>query len=266
MDDNQQVVNQSGEAETPASSATTDVNQTATEEATEQATSEVQPESDRASKRYQELANENKALKEKLEGTSQKVTRAEEQDNFVSALDTPNSAVSAQPAQQLNQGLPWETQTPKEEITLDDYKRDVTLTADAIVQSRVAALEAKQAKVDEIRGDYQKVVSKWDNLDPESSSFDPNLSKGIGKLFKDGLMRDKNIKLYDFTNSIMELRESGREQGKSEVTERLVQQKAEEAITPSAQGGDEPNVADVFSDPTKISEQEAILKKQGLWE
>jgi len=267
------VNNESAEAETVPADATAVENETPSTETTtqevveseEQVSVETGP---RERNRNQELANENRTLKEKVQEYEQKTgtTRAEDQEKFLKGINPQTEAVSQQPIQQPTaNGLPWDQPQPTE-VTMDDYKRDVVSTANAIAEARVNDVAFKLRKENEIRTDYLKVAAKYKELDPESDSYKKGLSEKIAGLFKDQVMRNPNAKLYDFTNAIMELREEGKVAGQSDVTARLVQQKAEEALTPSAEGGNEPEPIDIFKDPKKGDEQEAYLKKHGLWE
>ena len=264
------VNNESTEAETVPADATAVENETPSTETTE-AEPVVESEeqvSERASKRFQELANAKNQAEARVKELEEKIgtTRAEDQEKFLEGVNPPNEAVSQQPTQQPTaNGLPWDQPQPTE-VTMDDYKRDVVSTANAIAEARVNDVAFKLRKENEIRTDYLKVAAKYKELDPESDSYKKGLSEKIAGLFKDQVMRNPNAKLYDFTNAIMELREEGKVAGQSDVTARLVQQKAEEALTPSAEGGNEPEPIDIFKDPKKGDEQEAYLKKHGLWE
>jgi len=277
MADDEQVVNQQGEVETPDAGATTAESKTTSPEVQDvaetqetQATDEFKDEeisslSERAQKRFRELSQKAKRADE-LE-TQIKATREGEQDKFLGALSPKPEAVS-RPIAPPVQGLPWEqSQTNPTEITLDDYKRDVTLTADAIAQARVADAEFRLRKENEVKSDYQKIASDWSELNPDSSEYKPELSNKLAKLFENQLRADPKSRLYDLVKTVMDVRESGREKGKEEVTGRLVQQKAEEAVTPSTETGLPPEKPeDIFSDPHRVAEQEAYLKKKGLWE
>ena len=269
----QVVNNENAEAETASVDATATEEQTpsteevATETTETKATEGEDQVSERASKRFQELANAKNQAEAKVKELEEKIgtTRAEDSEKFLEGINPPTQAVSQQPTQQPTQGLPWD-QPQQTEVTMDDYKRDVVSTANAIAEARVNDVAFKLRKENEIRTDYLKVAAKYKELDPESDSYKKGLSEKIAGLFKDQVMRNPNAKLYDFTNAIMELREEGKVAGQSDVTARLVQQKAEEALTPSAEGGNEPEPIDIFKDPKKGDEQEAYLKKHGLWE
>jgi len=276
MADDKPVVKQQGEIETPDSGATTEEPKTTspvetkvgetqetkpTEELTEE---EVSSLSERAQKRFRELSQKAKRADE-LEAQV-KGTPEGEHDKFLDALAPRQEAISPTNAPPVSP-LPWETQEVPTEVTMEDYKRDVTATADAIAQARAADVEFRLRKENEIRGDEAKIARQWPELNPESSEYRPDLSNKLATIFKKQLYADKSARLYDLVKTVMEVRSSGVEKGKTEVTAKLVKQKAEEAVTPSAETGlPEEKPEDIFKDPHRVKEQEAYLKKQGLWE
>jgi len=215
--------------------------------------------SDKGINRVQELANENKRLKEQLAKQS---VRPHEQ--YIGAFNAANQP-EVTPYPQVTTGLPWDPNA--EEVTPEDYQRNVMQTADSIVQARVADVEFRLRKEQEIKEDYNEIERKFEELNPNSASYNEELSNNIAELYKVQLKADKKTRLSDFVGKIMGIRQGGHEQGKAQVTARLIEQKAEEAVTSSPEASDIDNV-DVdamFKDPSRIEEQEAYLKKHGQW-
>jgi len=275
MADDENVVKQ-GESETPPESTTgkettsskePEVPETPEKAEITQEPPDLSPEekkslSEKAQKRMQYLANKAKEASEKkpIEESS-----SPSENKFLGAIPQP-TAVSQQ--FEGSQNLPWE-QPPSEpqDKTFEEYERDVTQKADAIASARVAQTEFRLRKEAEIKDDYKTIVNKWDELNPESSSYNEDLSNKLAGIFEKQLRADPKTRLADFVNSIMDVRQGGKEKGKEEVTNKLVEQKAEAAVTPSPETGPEPeDPAKLFQDPSKIKEQEAYLKEQGMWE
>ena len=221
----------------------------------------------KAQKRFRQLAAEAKRAKE-LEAQLKQRSEEEPEKKFLAGIEEEPEPRTVSSVSGYPTGLPWETSEGGErEITLEEYERDVTQKADAIAQARVAQTEFRLRKELEIKDDYNKVIKKWDELNPESSSYNEDLSTKLAEIFSKQVRADPNTKLYDFVNSIMEIRQRGKEKGKEEVTAKLVSQKAEEAVTPSPETGPAPEKPEeLFSDPHRVEEQEAWLKEHGLWE
>lgn len=267
MADDQDVITE----ETDTSSSSSEEQTTQVEEAPEVSTeTEEQPEqeetpltefpevkSDKGINRVQELANENKRLKEQLAQSSKP------RDQFIDAFNSENQPVSIPNLQ--TPGLPWDQENS--EVTPEDYQRDVVQTANQIVQAQVANVEFRLRKEQEIKEDYNEIEHKYEELNPESSNYNEELSNKIADLYKTQLKADKKVRLNKFVGEIMSIRHEGQERGQQQVTARLVEQKAEEAVTssPETSGESSLDVNALFKDPSRIEEQEAYLKKHGQW-
>lgn len=178
--------------------------------------------SSKANKRYQQLANENRRLREKLgEGMY---------------------GVHEQPA-----ALPWANQPAAEpyEITEDQYQRDIAQRANAVVDARMREYERKQRLSEDIR----TLEATYSELNPESDRYDEELTNKLVKQFKLVSKGDPDVRLSEYVEDVMALRERGREEGKSEVSGKVLEQAARQAV--SAQG--EPS-------PTESSSEEELIK------
>lgn len=178
--------------------------------------------SSKANKRYQQLANENRRLREKLgEGMY---------------------GVHEQPA-----ALPWANQPAAEpyEITEDQYQRDIAQRASAVVDARMREYERKQRLSEDIR----TLEATYGELNPESDKYDEELTNRLVKQFKLVSKGDPDIRLSEYVEDVMALRERGREEGKSEVSGKVLEQAARQAV--STQG--EPT-------QTESSNEEELIK------
>jgi hypothetical protein len=239
-------------------------------EAEAEAVSETEPEltederknlSEKAQKRYSKLANkaaETDRLREEVR------TLKEAQGTEFTAGVNPVPVAGSQP--QALPKLPWEEALERGEdptLTPEDYKRDVLANADVIVEQRIKESEARRDKVSEVKDDLLETHKKYDRLNPNSETFDKELSTKLATLYNNQLKADPSARLLDFVDTVMDVRESGKEEGKVEATSQLSEQEAEEALTPSETGGEE---APVNFEELPLAEQEKYLKDHGLWE
>lgn len=232
MDENQQAVNvDSGEAtaepiETAVESETTvdespsseqepthteseDTEEPASLEEYEEMTDEqISSLSSKAQRRYQQLANENRRLREQVGEGMYKAMQPE---------DTP--ALTA---------LPWQNQQAEERIiTEQDYQRDIAAKADAVVKARMNEFQRTQ----QLKEDVRTLESTYEELNPESDSYDAELTDTIVEQFRYVSKGNPQVRLADYADKIMRLRERGRETGKSEVSKKVLQQAAKQAVT-----------------------------------
>lgn len=276
-------------AKTSESEASTDKSKTTTEEVkevtetpekaqklseTEELTEEEKKRlSEKAQKRYRQLDERAKGAEQKAEKLEQEVEklRVEQENRFVGDVNpsylkgtnqpTPTAVSQEKPGETQPAKLPWDSTAPvpgeERVITEDDYRRDVVQTADSIVKTRIMQFE----KSNQIKGDLAKVESKYPVLNPDSSDYSEELSVKLSKLFEAQLRANSGTKLKTFVDDIMSLRAGGEEKGRSEVTTKLVEQKAEEAVSPSEVT---PEPKPDFSE-LGLEEKEAYMKKHGLW-
>jgi len=212
----------------------------------------------KAQKRFADLSKKAKRADE-LEKEVERLHQAQG-NAFIAGLRPETEAVSQIPT--IPGRLPWETdleQGQPVEISPEDYKRDVITTADGIVRARIGLVE----KANEIRSDLNDVQKKYDVLNPQSDKYDEKFSIKLAGLFQNQLKANPNVKLSDFVDTIMEVRQGGREEGTAEATATLAEQKAEEALTPS-----EPEIESIEKpfEKMNLEEQEKYLKDHGLWE
>lgn len=268
--------------EKPATEEVTEVSETPekaekpaeTEKLTEEEKKQL---SDKAQKRYRHLSEKSRkaeARAAELEKEVEKL-RATQEKRFTSGIQPfplgtqekpPAMAVSQEePSIPATEKLPWEPQAPAtpapagevREISEEDYKRDVIQTADYIIRARLGQFE----KSNEIKTDLKDVESKYPELNPDSSEYSEEMSNKLSKLFEAQLRAAPGTRLKTFVTDIMSLRKSGEEKGKAEVTAKVVEQKAEEAVSPSEVA---PPAEKSFEEMT-LEEKEQYMKEHGLW-
>jgi len=223
--------------------------------------------SERTQKRIREL-NEKAKKAEELEVELEEL-KSRQEDRFVKpyenainkGLFTDDNSFQNTPFEtSSNKSLPWDMEQPQSEekvITMEEYQKNVLNTADIIVQARMAQFN----KANEIRSDLEKVESKYEELNPESDEYNEDVSNKISSLFETQLKADQNARLSKFVDSIMSLRKKSEQKGKDSVTTKMVEQKAEEAISPHEI---EPAPDKPF-EKLSLDEKEKYLKEKGLW-
>lgn len=174
------------------------------EELTEE---EVQKLSGKAQKRFKSITAENLRIKQENEFLRKHIKPEEK------PVEKPNKIK-----------LPWETEEEGGE------------TEDPAIVARRTALEAiaEQKRQDEILTNLQTDSTELENtypeLNPKGESYDPTLVTKISVWYKTLFKDNNNLRLKDFVTELMELRAAGVDQGKSEVTEKVVKQAATQAI------------------------------------
>lgn len=236
------------------------------EKAKEPSESEETPEdvknlSVKAQERFHSLSKGKAEAEKKVEVLNKELEalRKGQRDEFTAELG-PQPLVGEEP---LSNRLPWESEIepgqPKE-LSVEDYKRDVAQTADWLVRARLGQVE----KANEVKSDLDRLQAKYDVLNPESEKFDKDLSTKLAGLFKNQLKVDRSSTLYSFVESIMDVRERGRDEGREEVSATLAEQKSQEALTPAAE--DSSDATEVKYEDMSLADKEKWLKDHGLWE
>lgn len=151
--------------------------------------------------------------------------------------------------------LPWMNQEKvsdePREITQEEYEKDLTSKADALVKSRMEEYERKS----QLKADAEYLEKEYPELNPESSEYDKDLTDMIVETYKKISKSNPNERLAEYATKMLYLRERGREAGKSEVTNKVIKQAATQAIPT---GGDQ-------SGRTEGSSEEELirLRKEG---
>ena len=217
--------------------------------------------SEKAQKRFGDLSK--KAAKVPALENEVRTLREAQDGEFTAGLEPDPRAVSPS---SVPPRLPWEQSLAEGEqptISPDDYKRDVMANADFIVEQRIKQSDSRRDKVVEVKTDLVALQEKHDRLNPKSEGFDKDLSTKLAGLYQNQLKADPNARLLDFVDTVMDVRASGKEEGKTEAVSQINEQEAEEALTPSETGGEE---TPIKFEELSVGEQEKYLKNHGLWE
>lgn len=136
--------------------------------------------------------------------------------------------VSTSQAPQPTSGLPWDNQELSEprEVTQDEYEQDLAKKADVIVKARMEQYERKQ----KLAADIRLLEDSYPELNQDSDRYDKELTDMIVDNYRKISKSDPSTTLASYASSIMSVRERSREDGKTEVTSKVVQQAAQQAV------------------------------------
>jgi len=125
---------------------------------------------------------------------------------------------------------------PGAEISLDDYKRDVTLTAQGLVNLELR----KERAINRIDKEATEVVSKYPELDPDSDSFDRELSDTITEAVEAHVKASPyTASVKKFTARLMKPYQRAVKKEAGKVTENVAKQASETAARPTSVKGGE---------------------------
>lgn len=146
---------------------------------------------------------------------------------------------------------------PGQEITPDQYKADVTRTASDLTQLQINKLRQDLATERTFEKTISEVERTYPILNPDSNEYSEAVSQKITDLYdkaSGGRMNPKLLK--DIVEGVMSLQTQARTEGQVAVTNQLVRQQAEAAISPT---GSQTTVSD-FDTAMKIKDPRARLK------
>jgi hypothetical protein len=148
--------------------------------------------------------------------------------------------------------LPWETQE-------EEGAEDPAIIARRETLAVIAEEKRQDAIITNLKSDSEHIESQYEELNPQSEKYDPTLVTKISVWYK-GLFKDNNdLRLKDFVTELMSLRATGIDQGRSEVTEKVVKQAATQAIISNA-----PSSAPASSVEQKIAGAKTIAELDAL--
>lgn len=123
---------------------------------------------------------------------------------------------------------------PGQEITPDQYKADVTRTADDITQLRLKQFQAQLVTERTFEKTVDQLEREYPALNPDADGYNEALSEKVAKLYQEAAGKAKNPKLLKtIVDSIMDLSNQARTEGTKAVTNQLVRQTSEAAISPT---------------------------------
>ena len=180
---------------------------------------EVQKLSGKAQKRFKRLSEEN--------------IRIARENEFLRKHTKTTDQPTPDPVTEPRFKLPWESgegDEPEPEDTAVVARREAMLV--------VAEEKRQEAILTNLQNDSKELETLYPEFDPANKEvYDPTLVTKISVWYK-GLFKDNNdLRLKDFVTELMALREQGKAAGKSEVTETVIRQAADQAVTPTAPTG-----------------------------
>lgn len=206
MDDPTQALNEQVETETTFTESPA-VEQTADTETTVSTQPSEVPKKG-AQARIREVISENKSLKDRI-----------------AELTSPVAPVSPQ--------IPY---IPQEQSTNDDGTIDPQEFRRQVLSEAYQAIDLRSrqnAVIARINQETTEVVSKYKELDPESDSFDPEISDAIYDIVEAKVKADPTASVKDVVKKQMTLlrREASREEAKTDAV--IAKQTAQSAIRPT---------------------------------
>lgn len=189
----------------------------------------------------QRLQEENSALKEMLKGYTPRF----EPELQAQPAFTPPWAQNTQPIIQPNENG---------ELNPEDLQRAVVQTADQIVNVKLGQFRSEQIRFDNLKEDVSYIQEKY-----KPSQED---EKTITELYQQASQGNPKLRLKDFAEPILKRIQAGAEQGKQQITPKILKQEAEGAVPPSG-GSLKKNTN---SEPQSLEEMEDYLKANGLWD
>lgn len=146
---------------------------------------------------------------------------------------------------------------PGQDITPDQYRADVTRTADDITKLRINQFQQQMA----IERAFDKTVDQLEReypaLNPDAEGYNEVISEKVAKLYQQTAGKAKNPQLLKtIVDSVMDLSNQARTEGQRAVTNQLIRQEGEAAISPTGSQ----TVTSDFDTATKIKDPKARLK------
>lgn len=181
------------------------------EELEELSTEDVQKLSGKAQKRFKSLADENMRVKRENEFLRKHLNKPEEKE----PVEKPSRAK-----------LPWETE--------EEETEDPVIVAKRTTLETMAEQKRQDTILTNLQSDSDHLESTYPELKKGGKEYDPVLVTKISVWYKTLFKDNNNLRLKDFVTELMSLRAAGVDRGKSEVTEKVVKQAAQQAIISNA--------------------------------
>lgn len=172
---------------------------------------EVQKLSPKAQKRFKSLSDKNKQL--------------ERENGFLKSHLKPDEKPSPEPATTTNP-LPW----AKPIVTGEEGEPTPAEVAETTARAVVQQEQRNKDILDTFKSDAKELETQYPELNPEHESYRPELVTKIAVWYRAQFKDNEELRLKDFVTELMSLRAEGIEQGRTEVTDKVVQQAAEQAV------------------------------------
>lgn len=218
--------------------------------------------SEKAQKRFRDLSQKAKRA-EQVEEENQRLRQLQ---------GSPKLEITPPPSGERSgvtpsKGLPWDTDSEgaePREITEEEYQQHVTEAARKVVREELGREQA----ISQFNSDVTAVEDKYPELKPprdgeENPDFDQDLVNQIGDWYKQLLRTNRNLRLSNFVDRLMDLRSKGAEKGRAEVSATLAKQAAEQATpstgTPRSEGTNLEGRIKAAQSPEELEELEKLL-------
>lgn len=217
--------------------------------------------SEKAQKRFKELADENKRLKEEAAKRGSGQPAAPASPGIPDILNGKTG----------DGKLPWDSKPSDNdggtrEITQEEYEANLKEKAKAAAREEIN----NERTLNQLRDDTFVLEDKYPVLreknddGSDNPDFDATLVQDIAEWYKKLFKEDHSLRLLTFVDKLMSLRSKGAEQGKAQATETLKKQAASQAVDPSGTPSSKGSDADLESQirgATSMKELEALEKR-----
>jgi hypothetical protein len=218
--------------------------------------------SERAQKRYREMAGRIKELETKKQEPPKEDPVVELEDEFpIGDVEIDDDIVS--PAR-----MPWDRSTDTPSIDLATYKRQVAQAAKGVVEQVLSAREERkrqQTIFTAFKDDLEKVRKDYPELDDIKAGpeYDEDLASKVATyykpIFEEYKAKGKYYRFDAFVKDWMSLKERGRSEGADEVRSAVDKQDGEQAFRPSGETiDDKSDISKKLKSVKTIEELEAL--------
>lgn len=119
---------------------------------------------------------------------------------------------------------------PDQEVSVDDYRKDVVKTADALVQIRMN----QQRVVDNINKEATEAIKSYPELDPDNKeTFDRELSDSVAEATLALVRSNPTASVKKFVDKLMKPYRKSLEKRVGQDTEKVAKQVSEAALRPT---------------------------------
>ncbi len=142
----------------------------------------------------------------------------------------------AKQLEELTQGVTPPAQQPQSqvqpgsEVTPEQYQADVTRTADALVQLRLH----QQKTIDRINSEASEAIRTYPELDPESESFDKELSNTVSEATLAMVRVNPQVSVKQFVNKLMKPYQASLNKAVGKESENIAKQVSQTALRPTS--------------------------------
>ena len=193
--------------------------------------------SDRAKSRQQELANRLKDSEVEKESLRKELEKQKESEATLSVEEEKTPEV------------PEGAEAPYAQ--LDVYiEQKATQKVNELLRDR----DVEQAHRRSFEQGVSQIESKFKELNPDSDNFDQDLSSTVTQLYLKASKNNPEVKVLDFVQSVMSVRDSGADKALSQVKTETVLQEAASAVTPSSEKVDTTTTEEKLEELLKMGE------------